>query len=122
MIFFLVLSREITNDVITISSLLFGFGYGIITFTEKIVYRSSMGMRPWHLVRGPLEIVSGLSVLLIYYLIYFYRLELSFLLFMASLSYYANAGLWLCLPFFRYFTKAIKRVIFDHRSQHQGFF
>ncbi|ERL93223.1 hypothetical protein D910_10519 [Dendroctonus ponderosae] len=117
-----ILSQDITNDVITISSLLFGFGYGIITFTEKIVYKSSMGMRPWHLVRGPLEILSGLSVLLIYYLIYFYRLELSFLLFMASLSYYANAGLWLCLPFFKYFTKAIKRVIFDHRSQHQGFF
>ncbi|XP_050299670.1 uncharacterized protein LOC126738398 [Anthonomus grandis grandis] len=118
-----ILSNKPTNDVITISSLLFGFGYGIISYTEKIVYRTSIGMRPWYLVRGTLEVLSAIFILVIYYVFYLNTTNLNLLLFLAAMSYYFNAFLWVCLPFFKYFISIVKRVVFDERSQQeQGFF
>lgn len=117
------LTGKLTNDSITISSLLFGFGYGIITYTEKIVFSTSIGMRPWYLVRGPLEVLSAIFIMIIYYLIYFHRLELKVLLLLATLAYYFNAVLWFCLPFIKYCTSIIiQKIVFDQRSQQEGFF
>ncbi|CAH1123556.1 unnamed protein product [Ceutorhynchus assimilis] len=116
------LSAKLSNDVITISSLLFGFGYGIITYTEKQVFKTSIGMRPWYLVRGPLEVLSAVFILIIYHVIYLNKVNLNWLLFLAAMSYYFNAVLWLCMPFFKYFISIVKRIIFDERSQQEEFF
>ncbi|XP_066252563.1 uncharacterized protein [Euwallacea similis] len=117
-----ILSARLSNDVITLSSLLFGFGHGIVWYMELSVYKSSIGMRPWCLVRGALEVLSVIIILLIYYLISRYKLDLNSLLFFAALVYYANAGLWFCLPFFKFFISIVKRMMFDKRNQQEGFF
>lgn len=117
-----VLSAKPTNDVLTISSLLFGFGHGIISYTEQTVYKRSIGMRPWYIVRGALEVISALLVLLVYYLMNMYGFSLKMLLFMAAMSYYSNAALWLSLPVVKYCVGVVKSSLIDRRSQQEGFF
>lgn len=117
-----VLSAKPTNDVLTISSLLFGFGHGIISYTEPTVYKRSIGMRPWYIVRGALEVISALLILLVYYLINMYGFGLKMILFMAAMSYYSNAALWLCLPVVKYCISVVKSSLIDRRSQQEGFF
>ncbi|XP_060530404.1 uncharacterized protein LOC132704427 isoform X3 [Cylas formicarius] len=112
---------KLTNDVITLSSLLFGVGYGIVSYTEKIVYRAFIGMRQWHLVRGPLEIVSGILIIVIYYYIYFHKLDLRFLLLLAALAYYFNACLWLLFPFVKCAAKSVKETFWRKRSAEDFF-
>lgn len=120
--FLTVLSAKPTNDVLTISSLLFGFGHGIISYTEQTVYKRSIGMRPWYIVRGALEVISALLILLVYYLMNLYGFSLKMLLFMAAMSYYSNAALWLCLPVVKYCVGVVKSSLIDRRSQQEGFF
>ncbi|KAJ8919314.1 hypothetical protein NQ315_003898 [Exocentrus adspersus] len=65
-----------TNDIMTISCLLYGFGYGIMSYTENIVYRSFVGARKWNAIQGTLETTTGFFVILTYYIIYTYKLDL----------------------------------------------
>ncbi|KAL1489887.1 hypothetical protein ABEB36_013814 [Hypothenemus hampei] len=118
----LIFSRQVTNDVITLSSLLFGFGHGIVSYTEKIVYKRSIGMRPWYIVQGPLDVISGICILVIYYFSYLYKIHLNILLIVATLSYFGNALLWLWFPFLKYFFNLIKRIVLDERGQQEEFF
>ncbi|KAF7266813.1 hypothetical protein GWI33_019917 [Rhynchophorus ferrugineus] len=119
---FLLLSVKWTNDVITLSSLLFGFGYGLTRYSEKIVYRSSVGMRPWYFIQGPLEVLSAIFILVIYYVLYMYHLNCRILLAIAAISYFTNAFLWLCLPLMNGVASLLKRLVFDQRSQQEDLF
>lgn len=93
-----VISKKMTNDIMTISCLLFGFGYGIISYTENMVYRSFLGARKWDMIQGTLETTTAVFVILTYYIIYHYNLDLTLLLLVALISYYANAILWTVAP------------------------
>lgn len=96
--FITVISKKMTNDIMTISCLLFGFGYGIISYTENMVYRSFLGARKWDMIQGTLETTTAVFVILTYYIIYHYNLDLTLLLLVALISYYANAILWTVAP------------------------
>ncbi|XP_030745675.1 uncharacterized protein LOC115874608 [Sitophilus oryzae] len=116
---FLLLSVKLSNDVITFSSLLFGFGYGLISYSEKIVYRSSIGMRAWYHIQGPLEVLSAVFIIIIYLVIYIYRVDLKILLFMASISYFVNAFLWLCIPLVKFSIDRSRRFVYDVSRRHE---
>lgn len=77
---FLVLKYQLNHDVITISCLLFGLGFGMIGCTEDSFYREVIGIRHWKAIDGPLEVLSGFFVILIYYVIYEDRADITFLL------------------------------------------
>ncbi|KRT85023.1 hypothetical protein AMK59_2244, partial [Oryctes borbonicus] len=89
---------SVSHDMITLSCLVFGLGYGTTSFVEEIVYRESLGVRKWELVVGTLETLSGLFVIIIYFVIYMLKLMVHdiFLVFFILVS--ANIVLWIVAP------------------------
>ncbi|XP_018565144.1 uncharacterized protein LOC108906399 [Anoplophora glabripennis] len=94
----ILISKKMTNDIMTISCLLYGFGYGIISYTENMVYRSFVGVRKWDQIQGTLETTTAIIVILTYYIIYRYSLNLNFLLLVALIVHYLIAILWTIAP------------------------
>lgn len=52
--------------MVAIATLLFGFSYGSLELSCDIIYKEVAGIRQWKSVRSPLEILSGLLVVIIY--------------------------------------------------------
>ncbi|XP_071056173.1 uncharacterized protein [Onthophagus taurus] len=91
-----------SHDMITLSCLVFGLGYGTISFSENLVYEESLGPRRYPVVLGTLETLSGLFVIVIYFVIYMFKLSISnlFLLFYVFIS--MNCLLWILTPLANY--------------------
>lgn len=89
------------NDFITLSCLLYGFGYGIINYTETLVYRNYIGIRRWKFIEGTLDTLFSLCVILVYYLIYIFEIDIvNIFPFIAFTVYASNAVLWCLLTIF----------------------
>lgn len=94
---FLVLGCNLNHDIITVSCLLFGFAYGTTGFVEEKVYRDAVGVRQWRKVEGPLEVLTGIFVILAYYIIYRLDLTIMYILTYSYVIYLFVLLLWLCL-------------------------
>nr|XP_023021558.1 uncharacterized protein LOC111509932 [Leptinotarsa decemlineata] len=95
----LLTKQKLSNDFIVWSCLLYGCGYGMMTYTENMVYETFLNERRMKIIEGCLEIFSGLFVILVYYLIYYYRLDILSIFPMSTfLSNVVIAVIWLSVP------------------------
>lgn len=63
---FAVVNLRVNYDVIAIASLLFGVAYGGIELTRDIVFKEAAGLQQWRKIRDPLDIISGLLIIILY--------------------------------------------------------
>ncbi|XP_072376787.1 uncharacterized protein [Diabrotica undecimpunctata] len=98
----LLTKRKMSNDFITWSCLLFGFGYGLSRFCENIVYQGFAGKRKYAQLEALLNGFSGIFVILVYYFIYINDCDLVALFpWTAGICYFVNAVLWIIVPIFK---------------------
>ncbi|XP_057670479.1 uncharacterized protein LOC130902390 isoform X1 [Diorhabda carinulata] len=110
----LLTKRKMSNDFITWSCLFFGFGYGLSRFAEMSVYRFFVGKRKFSRLEGILNTISGCLVILIYYLIYIYNLDLAaFFPLTTAICYFVVGVTWLVIPIIKdvivYMNKSFRR-------------
>lgn len=90
---------EVTNDFITLSCLLYGFGYGIVSYTETFIYRNYLGIRRWKPIEGTFDVLFSLCVILVYYVIYTYKVDIIQIFPLIAFGVYMiNALIWTILP------------------------
>lgn len=93
--YILVLKYELNHDLITISCLLFGVGFGMVGCTEESVYREVIGTRRWKRVDSTLDVSTGICVILIYYIIYETDADIVFIMRMSHNIYTFLILMWI---------------------------
>lgn len=80
---------------------MYGFGFGMVSYTETIVYKNHVGTRRWRLLEGSLETLSAIFVTLVYFCIYIYELKfVAVFPFVGFGAFSIVAILWIILPMF----------------------
>ncbi|CAH0560119.1 unnamed protein product [Brassicogethes aeneus] len=113
-------TKRLTNDAITLSCLFFGFGYGMTSYSENIVFKDFLGSTHWQDCRGPLEALSGILMIVIYYVIDHYRVDYETLILYSFLIYFMNICTWIIAPLLKILIKYLKRS-FMYRQQENLF-
>nr|CAH7747962.1 unnamed protein product [Callosobruchus chinensis] len=87
------------NDLTILSCLLFGLGFGIISYTEGVIYRWFIGARKWTILKGTVDTLSAILVIIIYYMIILYKIDvLNNIPYIALVVYLCNAIFWTVAP------------------------
>ncbi|CAH1160210.1 unnamed protein product [Phaedon cochleariae] len=104
--------RKMSNDLITWFCLLFGFGFGMINFSQNLVYKSFLDQRKPEASQAALDIFSGFAVILAYYFISISELDIVRIFPIVSFyAYVIMAGFWTILSWSKICIKKMKKNI-----------
>ncbi|CAH1989674.1 unnamed protein product [Acanthoscelides obtectus] len=98
------------NDLTILSCLMFGLGFGIISYTEAVIHRWFIGARKWTMIKGAVDTLSAFLVILIYFIIVLYKVDvLNNIAYIALVVYLCNCIFWSVAPVLVLFVGYLKR-------------
>lgn len=95
---FFLTSRYLTHVFITINVLIFGYGFGIITFTEDVIVRENIGLRQSAQIDKILNVLSAILMIIFYLVLYILDYTLVQVFGLFSQVWLVNLVLWVALP------------------------